>query len=179
MISVTGPSPRTSRRSHVRERLGAGQRSAPLGFADGGKVLKYNGISNKWDLELPVLNYETLVLANVHLTGNGGRPQITRLNDNSNLVPLAYGLYDGVSQTLSSNTPNITVTRISLGRYQITVSGVTLGAVPFSPVTVCTLANGTGLIEAKNAGGTSINVYTYNPNGSAADGMFNFLIYNR
>jgi len=167
----------------VQGLLGAPIDQASIGFFDGGKVIKVNDLGTKFILGPALETYQNVNIANLNLNGNGSRPVITRSPDNSNLMPMAYGYYNGLTQTLSANTSNVTVTRFGIGKYDIQINGVTIGVGPWTPVTVCTLgSNGGfsgGLIAAYPSGVPHVTVNTYNPNGTDADAVFNFIIYNR
>jgi hypothetical protein len=167
----------------VKGLLGHDLGQAAIAFADGGKVVRVNDVGNSFELSQAVRPYDNLNFANLNLNGNGSRPEITRSGDNANLLPMAYGYYNGVTQTLTANTANVTVTRFALGGYDIKITGATIGIVPWNPVTMCTLGStggfSGGLIAAYSSGIPHITVRTYNPNGTDADGAFNFVIYNR
>ena len=167
----------------VKGLLGHDLGQTSIAFADGGKVVRVNDLGNGFELAAAVKPYENLNFANLNLNGNGGRATVTRSPDNANLIPMAYGYYNGVTQTLTANTSNVTVTRYAVGRYDIQINGVTIGIVPWNPVTMCTLGSTGGfpggLIAAYPSGLPHVTVATFNPNGTDADGAFNFVIYNR
>jgi hypothetical protein len=167
----------------VKGLLGHDLGQASIAFADGGKVVRVNDLGNGFELSQAVKPFENLNIANLNLNGNGNRAEITRSPDNANMLPMAYGYYNGVTQTLSGNTSNVTVTRFAVGGYDIKINGVTIGTGPWNPVTMATLGttggSPTGLIAAYPSAVPHITVRTYNPNGTDADGAFNFVIYNR
>lgn len=167
----------------VQGLLGVPIGQTTIGFFDGGKVVRVNDLGTGFDIAPAVKSYESLNISKLNLNGNGSRPEITRLSDNANLIPMAYGYYNGVTQTLTANTDNVTVTRFGVGKYDITISGVTIGVGQWKPVTMCTLGSTggspTGLIAAYPSSVPHVTVQTFNPNGTDADGAFNFIIYNR
>lgn len=164
----------------VQGLLGAPINQTSIGFLDGNKVVKVNNAGDGFKLGPALETFETVNIAHLHLNGNGGRPELTRSSDNANLLPLAYGLYNGSTQTLSANTANVTVTRFGLGKYSITVAPSTIGTGPFNPIAVCTLYGASGgLISSTYAGLSQMNVFTFNPNGTDAEGNFQFVIYSR
>lgn len=167
----------------VQGLLGAPIDQTSIGSFDGGKVVKVNDLGTKFILGQALETYQSVNIANLNLNGNGSRPVITRSPDNSNLMPMAYGYYNGVTQTLSANTSNVTVSRFGVGKYDIQINGVTIGTGPWTPVTMCTLGSSGGfsggLIAAYPSALPHVTVNTYNPNGTDADAAFNFIIYNR
>jgi hypothetical protein len=167
----------------VQGLLGAPINQTSIAFADGGKVVKVNGSGDGFKLGPAFEAFESVNIANLNLNGNGNRAELTRSPDNANLLPMAYGYYNGVTQTLTGNTSNVTVTRFALGGYDIKINGVTIGFGAWNPVTMCTLGttggSPTGLIASYPTSVPHITVRTFNPNGTDADGAFNFVIYNR
>ena len=163
--------------------LGKPFNQASIAGSDGDLVLKVNSLGTAIRLGPAVETYQSISIANLNLTGNGNRPEITRNGGNSNLLPMAYGYYNGVTQTLTGNTTNVTVTRFALGKYSIQVSGYTIGGGPWNPISLCTLgSNGGfsgGLIAAYPNTTGFVTVNTFNPGGTATDAAFNFLIYNQ
>ena len=164
----------------VKGLLGHDLGQATIAFADGGKVVRVNDLGNGFELSQAIKPYETINVGHVNVNGNGGNPKITRFGDN--MIPMAYGHYNGITGVLSCNTSNVTVTRFALGRYTIKINGVTIGFT-WNPVTIATLASNGGfsggLISTHNLGAPDIEVHTYNPNGTDGEGVFDFIIYNR
>jgi hypothetical protein len=110
---------------------------------------------------------------NLNVTGEVNRPS----TGNSNLVPVAYGNISsaGFVQTSSGN---ITLSRISAGWYQVTITGE---AYQFqSYTTVVTPAGNIGpIITNTGSGGGNLYIYTYNLAGAAADSQFCFVVYKQ
>ncbi|MGE0019242.1 MAG: hypothetical protein AB7S72_06215 [Draconibacterium sp.] len=87
--------------------------------------------------------------------------------------PIAYGAIknDG---TIYSSSGNITVTKPSTGRYEVTISGISYYYADYT----CniTLSSIVGFGRASSMAGKLI-IYTYEKDGNASDASFNFIVF--
>jgi Collagen triple helix repeat (20 copies) len=152
----------------------------PLSFGDGGKTLKYNSITQKWEVKLPVENNETLAIHSLGLGYVGTSiPSITRTNGGGNFLPLAYGVFNYTNNVIIGGTSNVTGSRISAGQYRVTIDINTIGANPFNPVILVTPTS-SFIASAFKSGPNSIDILVYNSNGVYMDvSNISFLIYNQ
>ncbi len=91
----------------------------------------------------------------------------------ANVVAMAYGTVS-VAGTLYTGTGNVTVTKVSTGTYDITISGESY--VLTSYTTVATPATGPAFIRSDSIGG-KLRIFTYNSSGTLADHAFSFVTF--
>lgn len=118
------------------------------------------------------------VAGNINASGTVQASEVHRTSTGSaNLVPVAYG---NISSTgfVQSGSGNITVSKISTGWYQVTITGEAYQFQIYT--TVVTPAGNIGPIMTNTgSGGGSLHVYTYNAAGAAADSQFCFVVYKQ
>lgn len=110
---------------------------------------------------------------NLNVTGEVNRPS----TGNTNLVPIAFGNISsgGLVQTGSGN---ITVSKITTGWYQVTITGESYQFQTYT--TVVTPAGNVGPIFTNTGSGSgNLHIYTYNLSGAAADSQFCFVVYKQ
>lgn len=95
----------------------------------------------------------------------------------SNLVPVAYGNISS-GGAINSGSGNISITKLSTGWYQITITGESYQFQLYT--TIVTPAGNVGPISTNtSSGGGNLYVYTYNAAGVAADSQFCFVVYKQ
>ncbi|MBO2010802.1 hypothetical protein [Hymenobacter negativus] len=94
----------------------------------------------------------------------------------ANLLPICYGNVNA-SATINTagSTPNFTVTRASLGVYDISITNESYFYTDYT--TVATLNGVGGEISVNSIGALQLRVFTYDSSGSSADRPFNFVTY--
>ena len=92
----------------------------------------------------------------------------------ANIVPVCYGSVEATgTKNTGGSTTNYTVTKSSVGTYDITITGET-----YSQATHCAIASlgDAGFINT-NAVGGKLRVYTYNTSYVATDREFSFVVF--
>ena len=115
-----------------------------------------------------------VVSGNIKLSGEVNRAT----SGTANLVPLCYG---NVTSTAiiqpGGSTENFTVTRISAGRYNISISGETFNINSYHAT--ATPIGSNPVFITTGSGGGILNITTYNLSGVATDNSFCFTVYKR
>ena len=128
--------------------------------------------------EFNIVNNNTTLLTvtgpgTLRVTGEVNRPS----TGNANLVPIAYGNITS-GGLLNSGSSNITVSRITTGWYQITITGESYQFQTYTAV-VTPAGNVGPIMTNTGSGGGNLYVYTYNAAGVAADSQFCFVVYRQ
>lgn len=109
----------------------------------------------------------------VRVTGEVNRPATGA----AHLLPIAYG---NISLTgfVQSGSGNISVTRLGVGFYVVTITGEAYQFQTYT--TVVTPAGNLGAILTNTgSGGGNLHIYTYNTAGLAVDSQFCFVVYKQ
>jgi hypothetical protein len=158
------------------------------GAAFNKNVLRYDAPTNSFKLLPAYSNRDTLDAKGIEMsTEFGNFPKITRTTENANMLPVAYGTYNAVTQQLTGATKYVFFNRIGAGRYQITLSDIGGGNTPypFNPTILCTLGSSLSPRAIKAYGTTTsggyhivtIDIVDLN-SGHNVDNGFHFIIYN-
>ena len=158
--------------------------AAAPGFFEDTKVLRYDFATNKYVFR-NTTNFDEIVLASfLTVYGNPANlsaPKVLRAGDDANMMPLCYGTYDAINNSLHGRTANVALTKISTGNYRLTISGlITNTNNVFDPATSCTLSgNVLGFIRAQYESPTTVIIQINSPNGTLMDSHFSFIMYNK
>jgi hypothetical protein len=97
---------------------------------------------------------------------------------NANLVPIAWGNIESTGAiNVNSSTSNFTVTRTSIGTYNIVISGETYHFQSYS--TIVTPIDAAPRLVTTGSGGGALKVNVFNITGSDVDGAFSFITYKK
>lgn len=148
--------------------------------ADYGKTLRYNWAgSGGYELRQPIEPYESIAPGFITVTGQGFYiPTISKSGDNANMLPLCYGNYSAFTNSLSGNTSNVSIYKITTGSYRITIDANSIGLSTFNPSLLCTL-NDFGVVATSKDSPNSFLISTWLANGYLADMGFSFIVFNR
>jgi hypothetical protein len=94
----------------------------------------------------------------------------------ANMVPICYGnIAANATINATGSTANFTVTRASLGVYDITITGTSYYFTDFT--TVASLNGVGGELYTNSIGATQLRVFTFDSSGASADRPFSFVTY--
>jgi hypothetical protein len=109
---------------------------------------------------------------NVQVAGELNRPSTS----NANLVPICYGSFTPNS-TINSGTGNFSITRITSGVYQITITGETYTSTGYTCSISAVSSNAIITTTTSTAGKLQVN--SFNQSGVAVDTEFHFTVFKQ
>lgn len=117
------------------------------------------------------------VVGNVKLTGEINK----ETTGTANLLPVAFGGIELIGTTVSvfpnKSTENWTVTRVSAGIYEITITGENYYVNNYT--CIASIISGGAFFISTTSDAGKLEVRTFNSSGALADQRFNFVVYKR
>ena len=149
-------------------------KNANLNLQSDGDTKFYAGLLGNNDFRIST-NLENLNGLEVQSSGDvniSGELQ-AEATGSANMIPIAYGVIDSDGSIMTSSG-NVSCTRISEGRYEITIGGEDYYFSEY--VEALTIKNGIGFIQAGSIN-DNLLIRTYDENADFNDFRFSFVVY--
>ena len=150
---------------------------------DGGSTMRFNAATTKWEIQKPVAPNEVISPNGITFNTSPNYPTVNMVGDNSNLLPLAYGIYNHMTGTWTGTHNVLNISNTLTGFYDIVIDPASIpgGGNNFNPVVIGTMRSQIGYVTADKSTGAqnTIVLQTFGSGGNHTNQSFSFVIYNQ